>query len=150
MIDRLVRFSLEARSFVMGLAVLIAAAGTYFALQLPVDAVPDITGVQVVVNSETGAMDPSQVENSVTYVVETELAGLPGVVEVRSLSRFGLSQVVATFEEGTDVYRARTMVVERLQNVRGRLPAGISPEPGPISTGLGEVFLYVLRAKDGS
>lgn len=150
MIDRLIRFSLEARTFVIGLSLLVAAAGAYFALRLPVDAVPDITGIQVVVNSETGAMDPAQVESSVTYVVETELAGLPGVVDIRSLSRFGLSQVVATFEDGTDVYRARTMVVERLQNVRGRLPAGISPEPGPISTGLGEVFLYVLRAKEGS
>ncbi len=148
--NRLVTFSLHNRPFVFGATLLIALAGMYFALHLPVDAVPDITGVQVVVNTETGAMDPAQVESSVTYPIETELAGLPGVTEVRSLSRFGLSQVVATFREGTDIYHARTLTAQRLQSAREALPGGASPELGPIATGLGEVFLYVLSAKEGS
>lgn len=124
--------------------------GIYAASQLTIDAVPDITNVQVVVNTKTGALDPEQIEKSVTYPIETEMAGLPRVQEIRSLSKYGLSQVTIVFQDGTNIYQARQWVSERLQNVRGDLPGEIQPQLGPITTGLGEVFMYAVQAKQGS
>lgn len=117
---------------------------------IPVDAVPDITDVQVLVNTKTGGLDPEQVEKTITYNIENSMAGLPKVKDVRSLSKFGLSQVVVVFQDGADIYRARQLVSERLQSVMGELPDGLRPELGPISTGLSEVFMYVLLPKEGS
>ena len=118
--------------------------------KISIDAVPDITNVQVLINSKTGGLDPEQVEKTVTYNIETEMAGLPQVKDVRSLSKFGLSQVVVIFNDGTDIYWARQLVSEKLQAAARELPAGIVPELGPISTGLGEVLMYVLLPRSGS
>ena len=148
MFQKLTNFALANRYLMITVSALVFGIGVYSASTLPIDAVPDITGVQVIVNTRTGALDPAQVETTVSYPIETELAGLPGVTEVRSLSRFGLSQVVVIFEEHSDVYRARQQVSERLASVE--LPNGLVPQPGPISTGLGEVFMYVVEAREGS
>ncbi|OHD70768.1 MAG: cation transporter [Spirochaetes bacterium RBG_16_49_21] len=150
MYRRIVELIIKNKSWVVFSSAIVAALGLYAAATLPIDAIPDITSIQVIVNTKTGALEPEQVEKTVTYYIETELAGLPRVTDVRSLSRYGLSQVVVIFEDGTDVYRARQLVGERLQNVRDILPQGLSPELGPISTGLGEVLIYAVKAKKGS
>src|SRR6266404_9623962 len=111
-------------------------AGLWSALHLPIDAVPDITGVQVQINTEVSALAAEESETLVTRPMEVELAGLPGVEEMRSLTKFGLSQVTLNFADGTDIYRARQLVAERLQNAVEQLPPGTSPKLAPISTGL--------------
>jgi cobalt-zinc-cadmium resistance protein CzcA len=116
-----------------------AGLGLYAVAQTPVDAVPDITPAQVVVNTKTGALDPEQIEKTVSFPIETDMSGISNVKDVRSLSKYGLSQVVVIFEDGTDIYWARQQVAERLQGAAGELPKGLSPELAPISTGLGEV-----------
>ncbi len=150
MLDSIIRISVSNRLWIAAAAAVVCALGLYSAAHLPIDAVPDITNVQITVNTDTGALDPSQVEATVTYQIETALAGLPRVREVRSLSRFGLSQVAVIFEDGVDIYWARQQVSERLQSAAEELPAGLQPRLGPISTGLGEVFLYTVEAKPGS
>ena len=126
------------------------ASGLWALKKLPIDAVPDITNVQVVINSQTGALDPGKIEKLVSYPIETEMTGMPGVEEVRSLSKYGLSQVVVIFQEGTDLYFSRQLVAEKLQSVRSGLPEGVSPEMAPVTTGLGEVLMYVVEPKEGS
>ncbi len=150
MYRKLIEIIIRNRSWVVFVTAIIAAAGLYATVNLPIDAIPDITNIQVIVNTRTGALEPEQVEKTVTYNIETELSGLPGVSDVRSLSRYGLSQVSVFFRDGTDIYRARQLVGERLQNVRELLPQGLTPEIGPISTGLGEVLIYHVKAKKGS
>lgn len=144
MIDRILEFSLHQRALVVLGALLLAAAGVWSALHLPIDAVPDITNVQVQINSEATALAPEEIEKLVTFPLETELSGVPGMVEMRSLSKFGLSQVTLIFGDHTDIFRARQLVSERLQSAREKLPAGIQPELAPISTGLGEIFYYIV------
>ncbi len=146
----IIKKAVENRLWVFIILLAVAAAGAFSLAGLPIDAVPDITPAQVVVNTRTGALDPERVEKSVTYYIESEMAGLPRVKEVRSLSRFGLSQVVIIFEDGTDIYRSRQLVAERLQNAREHLPRGITPEMGVLSTGLGEVVFFTVKAKEGS
>jgi cobalt-zinc-cadmium resistance protein CzcA len=146
----IIQKAIENRLWVLIIAAAVTAAGAYSLVSMPIDAVPDITPAQVVINTRTGALDPERVEKTVTYYIESEMAGLPRVREVRSLSRFGLSQVVVIFEDDTDIYRSRQLVVERLQNVRGLLPGGVSPELGALSTGLGEVVFFTVKAKNGS
>ncbi len=132
------------------------AAGYWSYQKLPIDAVPDITNVQVQINTKANGYSPLETEQRITYPVETALTGLPNLSYTRSLSRYGLSQVTVVFEEGTDLYFARSLINERLNAIKGNLPAGLSPEMGPISTGLGEIFMYTLdadfdaRQKDGS
>lgn len=132
------------------------AAGYWRYQKLPIDAVPDITNVQVQINTKADGYSPLETEQRITYPVETALTGLPNLSYSRSLSRYGLSQVTVIFEEGTDLYFARSLVNERLNAIKSKLPAGLSPEMGPISTGLGEIFMYTLdadidaRQKDGS
>jgi len=141
---RIFEFALRQRMAVMfGLGVLIVA-GVWSALRLPMDAVPDITNVQVQVNTTVGSLAAEEVEKQVTFPVETEMQGMPGLVEMRSISRFGLSQVTLVFEDRTDIYRARQLVTERLQNVQGQLPPETQPRLAPITTGLGEVFFYTV------
>jgi heavy metal efflux system protein len=131
MISRILEFSLRQRGVVLlGVAALLGA-GLWSALHLPIDAVPDITGVQVQVNTEVPALAAEESERLVTQPIERELAGLPGVMEMRSLTKFGLSQVTLDFADGTDVYRARQLVTERLQGVLDRLPTGASPSSRP-------------------
>ena len=132
------------------------AAGYWSYQKLPIDAVPDITNVQVQINTKADGYSPLETEQRITYPVETALTGLPNLSYTRSLSRYGLSQVTVVFEEGTDLYFARSLINERLNAIKGKLPAGLSPEMGPISTGLGEIFMYTVdadfdaRQKDGS
>ncbi|OGR82048.1 MAG: hypothetical protein A2901_04405 [Elusimicrobia bacterium RIFCSPLOWO2_01_FULL_54_10] len=150
MLDKLIDKSLQNRIFVLCIFGAILCASIYFIQRIPIDAVPDITSVQVVVNTQTGALDPEQIERTVTYPIETEMSGISGVNEVRSLSKYGLSQVVVIFNDDTDVYWARQQVSERLLNVRDELPEGTSPSLAPITTGLGEVIMYVVLPKPGS
>lgn len=128
---------------------MICAFGAYSAVNLPIDALPDITNVQVMINSTTGALSPEEVETGVTYPIEAELAGLPGAEEVRSLSKYGLSQVIVVFRDGTNPYFARQIVSEHLNNLSSRLPPGVSPELGPLATGLGEVLQYAVVPRSG-
>ncbi|MCW7539710.1 CusA/CzcA family heavy metal efflux RND transporter [Aquabacterium sp. A7-Y] len=150
MFERLIRFAIEQRWLVL-LAVLgMAALGVFSYRQLPIDAVPDITNVQVQINTEAPGYSPLETEQRITYPVETAMAGLPGLQQTRSLSRYGLSQVTVIFEDGTDIYFARQLVNERLQSARGQLPEGLTPAIGPISTGLGEIYLWTVEAEDGA
>jgi cobalt-zinc-cadmium resistance protein CzcA len=144
MITRIIDGSLRQRPFIMVALLVLIVSGTIAALRLPVDAVPDITNVQVQINTAVPALAPEEIEQQVTFPVESEMSGLPGLLELRSLSKFGLSQVTLVFADGTDIYRARQLVSERLQTVLGELPDGLAPALAPISTGLGEIFYYSL------
>ncbi|HSI48883.1 MAG TPA: CusA/CzcA family heavy metal efflux RND transporter [Ideonella sp.] len=150
MFERIIRFCIEQRWLVM-LAVLgMAGLGLYNYTRLPIDAVVDISNVQVVVNTEAPGYSPLEAEQRITYAIETVMAGLPGLAQTRSLSRYGLSQVTVIFQDGTDIYFARQLVNQRLQEARERLPAGITPSMGPISTGLGEIYLWTVEAAPGA
>lgn len=147
MLNRLIEGALRNRVAVVGLALALAVVGGWNLTHLPIDAFPDTTPVQVQVNTTAAALNPQETEAQITIPVELALSGLPGLQNVRSVSRFGLSQVVATFDETVDIYRARQLITERLQTVE--LPEGLSrPQLGPIATGLGEVFHYVVRSTD--
>lgn len=142
MLARLIDFSLRRRGLVVFAALLVALAGTWSAFHIGVDAVPDITSPQVQINTPVGALAPEEIETLVTVPIEMEMAGLPGMVELRALSKFGLSQVTMTFEDGVDLHRVRQQVAERLAHARERLPSGIAPALAPLSTGLGEIVYY--------
>lgn len=150
MMTRILEWTFKNRLTVILFFAVGSALGLYAVSVTPVDAVPDITPVQVMVNTKTGALDPEQIEKTVSFPIETDMSGIAHVQDVRSLSKYGLSQVVVVFEDGTDIYWARQQVAERLQGVRGELPAGLSPELAPISTGLGEVLMYAVLAKPGT
>ena len=127
------------------------AAGVYSLINLPIDAVPDVTNVQVQVLTSAPSLAPLEIERQITFPVEVAMSGLPNIEEIRSVSKFGLSAVTVVFTEDTDTYFARQLVLERLAQAREQIPENIgSPEMGPISTGLGEIYQYELRAKDGS
>ena len=143
---RLLEFCLQWRPLVFAFVVIVAAIGVRSALQLPIDAVPDITNVQVQVLTNVPALGPVDVERTITFPVESSMSGLPGVTQIRSVSRFGLSAVTIVFEEDTDLLRARQLISERLTQARERMPPGVSPELGPLSTGLGEIFQFEVRA----
>jgi len=147
MIDALLRFSIARHWVVIFLVAVAAVAGIWSYQRLPIDAVPDITNVQVQINTQAAGYSPLEVEQRVTYLVETAIAGLPRVEYTRSLSRYGLSQVTVVFSDGTDIYFARNLINERLQQAKSQLPGGIEPEMGPIATGLGEIFLYTVHAE---
>lgn len=151
MLDKILHFSLTQRFLVIVGAILLIAIGVISAQNLTLDAVPDITTNQVVVNTETPGMAPAETEKLVTFPVETAMSGIPGVEQVRSLSQYGLSQVTVTFSDATDVYFARQLVNERLGGVRGQLPDGVNaPQLGPVSTGLGEIYQYSVESKTRS
>lgn len=147
MIDSLIRFSIERRWLVLFFVFAIAAFGVWNYHRLPIDAVPDITNVQVQINARASGYTPLESESRVTVAIESGMGGLPGLKNFRSISKYGLAQVTVVFEDGTDLYFARQQVNERLQSVRERLPAGIELEMGPAATGLGEIFMYVVEAK---
>ncbi len=150
MIVALLRFSIARRWIVLFLVVVVAGLGVWNYQRLPIDAVPDITNVQVQINAQAEGYSPLEVEQRITYPIETAISGLPHLEYTRSLSRYGLSQVTVVFEDGTDIYFARNLVNERLQQVTSQLPPGIEPEMGPIATGLGEIFLYTVHAEEGA
>ncbi len=148
MFDRIIHFSIAHRWLVMLAVAGMAALGIYNYQRLPIDAVPDITNVQVQINSAAPGYSPLETEQRVTYPIETVMAGLPGLKQTRSLSRYGLSQVTVIFEDGMDIYFARQLVNERIQAAREQLPEGVSPVIGPISTGLGEIYLWTVEAEE--
>ena len=140
MIESIVRFSLKQRAVVLLLSLLLLAAGIWNARQLPIDAVPDITNIQVQVNVVAPALGAEEVERQLTFPLEIALAGLPHLEETRSISQFGLSQIVLVFEEGTDLYFIRNLVSQRLEGAKEQLPPGVKAEMGPVTTGLGEIY----------
>ncbi len=150
MIDAILEFSLRQRAFVLLGALALLGAGIWSAVHLPVDATPDITNVQVQVNTEVKGLAPEEIEKLVTFPIEMEMSGVPGMTELRSLSKTGLSQVTLVFGETTDTYRARQLVSERLLNAAEELPPGITPKLAPITTGLGEIFYYVVDYAPGA
>ena len=151
MLRRLIDFSLENRPFVLIAALLIVVTGGYAATRLPIDAVPDITNVQVQVLTKAPALGPVEMEQFVTYPVEAAMNGLPRLVEIRSISRYGLSAVTIVFEDGVDVYFARQLVAERLVQARESISAGFgTPEMGPVTTGLGDVFQFTVEGEGAS
>jgi cobalt-zinc-cadmium resistance protein CzcA len=147
MIDAVIRGAIERRWLVLILVTLIAGLGVYNYQRLPIDAVPDITNVQVQINTAAPGYSPLEVEQRITFAIETALAGLPRLVYTRSLSQYGLSQVTAVFEDGTDIYFVRQLLNERVQEVKGDLPPGLAPTLGPIATGLGEIYFYAVVAQ---
>jgi cobalt-zinc-cadmium resistance protein CzcA len=150
MIESILRLSIERRWLVLSLIFVLLGAGVWSYQKLPIDAVPDITNVQVQINTEASGYSPLESEQRITYPVETALAGLPKLSYTRSLSRYGLSQVTVVFEEGTDLYFARNLINERLGAIKSSLPAGLEPKMGPITTGLGEIFSYTVEALPGA
>ena len=150
MLERIIALSIRFRWIVMALVLLACAIGVWSFQRLPIDATPDITNVQVQINTEAPGFSPLESEQRITFPVETAIAGVPGLEYTRSVSRYGLSQVTVVFEDGTDIYFARQLVNERLQAARGQLPEGLTPELGPIATGLGEIFMYTIEAERGA
>lgn len=149
-IERIFQYAIRHAWLVMVLVLGIAAVGIWNYQRLPIDAVPDITNVQVQVNTEAPGYTPLEAEQRVTFLVETAMSGLPRLSYTRSLSRYGLSQVTVVFEDGTDIYFARQLVGERVQAVKSQLPNGIEPQMGPIATGLGEIYLYTVDSTPGA
>lgn len=147
MLERIIHFCIAQRWIVMGLVLGMAGLGLYSYSRLPLDAVADISNVQVVVNTQAPGYSPLETEQRVTLPIETLMAGLPGLNQTRSLSRYGLSQVTVLFKDGTDLFFARQQVSQRLQEARERLPDGLTPSMGPISTGLGEIYLWTVEAE---
>lgn len=147
MITSLLRFSIERRGFILSLIIVLMAAGVWSYQHLPIDAVPDITNVQVQINTKAEGYSPLETEQRITYPVERALAGIPQLSYTRSISRYGLSQVTVVFKEGTDLYFARNLLNNRLASIKNELPAGLEPEMGPIASGLGEIFVYTVSAQ---
>lgn len=147
MLSRIIDFSIRQRVLVLLATLAVAGIGVYSFTRLPIDAVPDITNVQVQINTNVPALSPVEVEQQVTFPIESSMGGLPRIESIRSISRYGLSQVTIVFEEGTDIYWARQLVGERLGEARGALPPGLAePQMGPVSTGLGEIYMWSVEA----
>ena len=144
MIDALLSFSLRQRVLVVAMTCLLAGGGFYAFQSLPIDAFPDVTNIQVQVLTEAGGLSPVEVERFITFPIELQLTGLPSLAEIRSLSKFGLSQITVVFQDHVNIYFARQLVLERLIEARERLPKGVEPVMAPVTTGLGEVYQYYL------
>jgi cobalt-zinc-cadmium resistance protein CzcA len=150
MIDALLAFSVRQRWLVVLFALAAGALGAWNFTRLPIDAVPDVTNVQVQINTRAPGLSPLEAEQRITFPIETAMGGLPRLDYTRSISRYGLSQVTVVFQDGTDIYFARQLVNERIQQARDQLPAGTEIAMGPISTGLGEIYVYSVEAKAGA
>tara|TARA_Y100000768_G_scaffold316879_1_gene252038 strand:- start:4188 stop:7313 length:3126 start_codon:yes stop_codon:yes gene_type:complete len=148
MISKLVKFSIDYRWVVIIATFMLALVGWESFKKLPIDAVPDITNVQVQVNTQVEGRGPDEIERIVTYPIESALNGVPGVSQVRSITRYGLSQVTVVFDDDQDIYLARQLVGERLQSIKNQLPVFVEPTLGPVSTGLGEIYHYIIEAKE--
>ncbi|MBM3499521.1 MAG: efflux RND transporter permease subunit, partial [Armatimonadetes bacterium] len=149
--DRLVDFSIRNRTLVILAGVLLVAAGLYAAVTLPIDAVPDVTEKQVIINTAAPDLSPAEVERQITTPLEVALAGLPHMQHLRSVSQFGLSQVTVIFRDEADIYRARQLVAERLGELREELPPGVDPPTlAPVATGLGEIYYVFVEGDDYS
>ena len=149
MLERIIRASIAHRWLVLLLVLAVSALGIWSYSRLPIDAVPDITNVQVQINTEAPGYSPLEAEQRVTFPIETALAGLARLDYTRSISRYGLSQVTVVFEDGTDIYFARQQIAERLQQASSQIPVGLNPTLGPVATGLGEIFMYTLEPEPG-
>jgi len=147
MLEKAIHLAILHRWLVLVVSMSLAALGIYNFNRLNIDAVPDITNVQVQINVEAPGFSPLEVEQRITFPVETAVSGLPNIDYTRSISRYALGQITVVFKDGSDIYLARQLVAERLLSVRGKLPTGIEPEMGPIATGLGEIFMYTVEAK---
>ena len=150
MLERIIRLAIAHRWLVLVLALALAGLGVWNFARLPIDATPDITNVQVQINTEAPGYSPLEAEQRITFPIETALAGLARLDYTRSISRYGLSQVTVVFEDGTDIYFARQQVAERLQQAKSQLPPGSEPVLGPIATGLGEIFMYTVESLPGA
>jgi len=150
MLERVINFSIRQRGLLLIATAAVAALGIYNYQRLTIDAVPDITNVQVQINTAAPGYSPLESEQRVTFPIETAMGGLPRLEYTRSVSRYGLSQVTVIFKDGTDVYFARQLVNERIQEVKSKLPPGIEPSPGPITTGLGEIYMFNVEAEAGA
>src|SRR5215210_7180856 len=150
MLDNLIQLSIRQRWIILLAALAIGALGIYNYQRLTIDAVPDITNVQVQINTEAPGYSPLEAEQRITFPVETAMGGLPYLEYTRSVSRYGLSQVTVVFKDGTDIYFARQLVNERIQEVKSKLPPGIEPAMGPIATGLGEIYMFNVEAEAGA
>lgn len=150
MINAILRFSVERRFLTLSLILVLVGVGLWSFQRLPIDAVPDITNVQVQINTEAPGYSPLEAEQRITFPVETALYGLPNLSYTRSISRYGLSQVTVVFKESTDIYFARNLIDERLGSIKNALPPGLEPEMGPIATGLGEILMYTVEALPGA
>lgn len=149
-LERILRFAIAHRWLMMALTLALVLVGAWSFSRLPIDVTPDITNVQVQINTPVDGYSPLEAEQRVTYPIETALAGLPGLDHTRSISRYGLSQVTVVFKDGTDLYFARQQVGERLQQVKSQLRDGLEPGMGPIATGMGEIFMYTVEASEGA
>ncbi|STX55742.1 HelA protein [Legionella beliardensis] len=147
MLEKIIRFSLKHRWFILLFTLMLALFGVYNFQKLPIDAVPDITNVQVQINTQASGYSPYEVEQRITFPIELAMSGLPNLDYTRSLSRYGLSQVTVVFKDGTNIYFARQLINERLQEVKDKLPPDVETSLGPISTGLGEIFMYTVTNK---
>lgn len=150
MFEKIIRFAIDHRWLVLLAVFGMAALGVYNYQRLPIDAVPDITNVQVQIITSAPGYSPLESEQRITFAIETAMAGLPHLDQTRSLSRYGLSQVTVIFKEGTDIYFARQLVNERIQQAKKKLPRGVVPAMGPISTGLGEIYMWTVDANEGA
>ena len=150
MLESILRLSIAQRGLVLVLVLLVAGLGVWNFGRLSIDAVPDITNVQVTINTSAPGYTPLEVEQRVSFPLENAMAALPRLDHTRSLSRYGLSQITVVFEEGTDIYFARQLVSERLTVARATLPVGLDPTLGPIATGLGEIFMFIVDAEPGA
>jgi len=147
MLDKIIEFSIRQRVIVLLATLALIGIGVYSFTRLPIDAVPDITNVQVQINTNVPALSPVEIEQQITFPIEWSMGGLPNVDYIRSISRYGLSQVTVVFEDGADIFLARQLVAERLTEARGSLPPGLAePQMGPISTGLGEIYMWAVEA----
>lgn len=149
MLEKILKFSIHHRWIIIFVTLAVAILGIYNYQRLPIDAVPDITNTQVQINTVASGYSPLEVEQRITFPVETAMAGIPYLAETRSLSRYGLSQVTVIFKDGTDIYFARQLINQRIQEVKGNLPQGVEPIMGPVATGLGEIFMWTVRSKAG-
>jgi len=150
MLERIIKLSIERRGLILLAIAIVASLGVWNFTRLPIDAVPDITNVQVVINTPAPGYTPLEVEQRITFTLENAMAGLPSLDYTRSISRYGLSQVTIVFDEGTDIYFARQQVAERMIAVGPELPAEVEPGLGPIATGLGEIFMFTVDAEPGA
>jgi len=148
MIERIIHFSLKQRLLVIFAVIILIAAGIAAFRQLPIDAVPDVTNIQVQILTSSPTLAPVEVERTITFPIEVAMNGLPDIEEIRSVSKFGLSLVTVVFKENVNIYFARQLVFERLQNAANEIPQELGkPVLGPTSTGLGEIYQYVIKSK---
>lgn len=150
MFNFILKISIAYRYLVLSLSLVVVVVGLLSYEHLIIDAVPDITNVQVQINTEAQGYSPSEVEQRITFPIELFLAGVPSLEYTRSLSRYGLSQVTAVFKDGTDIYFARQLIAQRIQESKDKLPSGINPSMSPIASGLGEIFMFAVENKEGA